>query len=104
MNDIMRQPYTFVYSISKCNSYLQKMDRTLSTIQHIIQRSRERKALPLAPTEADNCYLSARSNEYQDMSQLTAQQRYTIAQLLKQGKTQKEIAHIPVSSATQLQM
>ncbi|MDY3111727.1 MAG: helix-turn-helix domain-containing protein, partial [Porphyromonas sp.] len=26
------------------------------------------------------------------MSQLTAQQRYTIAQLLKQGKTQKEIA------------
>ena len=68
------------------------MDRTLSTIQHIIQRSRERKALPLAPTEADNCYLSGRSNEYQDMSQLTAQQRYTIAQLLKQGKTQKEIA------------
>ena len=41
------------------------MDRTLSTIQHIIQRSRERKALPLAPTEADNCYLSGRSNEYQ---------------------------------------
>ena len=68
------------------------MDRTLSTIQHIIQRSRERKALPLAPTETDNCYLSGRSNEYQDMSQLTAQQRYTIAQLLKQGKTQKEIA------------
>ena len=59
-----------VYSISKCNSSLQKMDRTLSTIQHIIQRSRERKALPLAPTEADNCYLSGRSNEYQDMSQL----------------------------------
>ena len=29
-----------VYSIKKCNSYLQKMDRTLSTIQHIIQRSR----------------------------------------------------------------
>ena len=26
--------------------------RTLSTIQHIIQRSRERKVLPLAPTEA----------------------------------------------------
>lgn len=68
------------------------MDCTLSTIQHIIQRSRERKALPLAPTETDNCYLSGRSNEYQDMSQLTAQQRYTIAQLLKQGKTQKEIA------------
>lgn len=39
------------------------MDRTLSTIQHIIQRSRERKALPLAPTEADNCYLSGRFNE-----------------------------------------
>ena len=33
----------FLYPIKKCDSYLQKMDRTLSTIQHIIQRSRERK-------------------------------------------------------------
>lgn len=35
------------------------MDRTLSTIQHIIQRSRERKTLPLAPTEVDNCRADA---------------------------------------------